>query len=536
MNRLRIAAVAAALAFPAVPSRAVDTGEIACKTTRECNERAARIGAKGDVSSSTENTTSPQDQLEDQFYWTGKINRASAVMLTEEKIVTPEMGRKLARGVDEVLVKAAQPGAKRPSDMLQIEKLLSDVLGPDASIIHTGRSRQDMLATYRRAKLRNQLLDFSDALNEMRERFVALAAKNVETFIPAYTNGVQAQPISFAHYLLAYEASFDRDAQRIRELYPRLNRSAMGAAVLANSIWPLNRGRMAELMGFDGFIENSFDATQVNPSDVAIEATGIASSVAVRLSMVIEYIHTQYHQTRPWLYLGEGATYTSSAMPQKANPGLVMRVREEAANVIGLAQTVTLRSHNVDAGMTDYKSPAAELGFFPHAMKMLKETDAVMGALVVDPKRALEELEGDWTASMELAEFLQKDHGIPFRVGHGFSSAVVTYAKAHDLKPADFPYAKAVELYAEAIRKAGLPDTKLPLAEAEFHHILSPEYMVRTRVGIGGPQPAEVRRMLAQARKTLDADKTWMTAARKRISDADARLDDAFEKLTGTAK
>jgi len=223
-------------------------------------------------------------------------------------------------------------------------------------------------------------------------------------------------------------------------------------------------------------------------------------------------------------------------MPQKANPGLVMRVREEAANVIGLAQTVTLRSHNVDAGMTDYKSPAAELGFFPHAMKMLKETDAVMGALVVDPKRALEELEGDWTASMELAEFLQKDHGIPFRVGHGFSSAVVTYSKAHDLKPADFPYAKAVELYAEAIRKAGLPDTKLPLAEAEFHHILSPEYMVRTRVGIGGPQPAEVRRMLAQARKTLDADKTWMTAARKRISDADARLDDAFEKLTGTAK
>jgi len=252
--------------------------------------------------------------------------------------------------------------------------------------------------------------------------------------------------------------------------------------------------------------------------------------------MVIEYIHTQYHQTRPWLYLGEGATYTSSAMPQKANPGLVMRVREEAANVIGLAQTVTLRSHNVDAGMTDYKSPGAELGFFPHAMKMLKETDSVMGALVVDPKRALEELEGDWTASMELAEFLQKDHGIPFRVGHGFSSAVVTYAKAHDLKPADFPYAKAVELYAEAIRKAGLPDTKLPLAEGEFHHILSPEYMVRTRVGIGGPQPAEVKRMLSEARKTLDADKTWMTAARRRISDADVRLDDAFEKLTGTAK
>jgi argininosuccinate lyase len=137
---------------------------------------------------------------------------------------------------------------------------------------------------------------------------------------------------------------------------------------------------------------------------------------------------------------------------------------------------------------------------------------------------------------MELAEFLQKDHGIPFRVGHGFSSAVVTHAKAHDLKPADFPYAKAAELYAEAIRKAGLPDTKLPFSDAEFHHILSPEYMVKTRVGTGGPQPAEVERMLADARKTLDADKSWMTAARKRIVDADAGLDDAFEKLAGTTR
>ena len=529
MKPHRIAALAAATFLGG--AWAADTGEIPCKTTRECNERAAKTGAKGDASSAAENTTSPKDQGEDQFFWVGKINRASAVMLTEEKIVAPEMGRKLARGVDRMLVDAAQPAGKRPSDMLQIERLLSNVLGPDASIIHTGRSRQDMLATYRRAKLRNQVLDFSDALNQLRERFVAAAEKNVDTLIPAYTNGVQAQPISYAQYLLAYEAAFERDAQRIHELYARLNRSAMGAGVLANSIWPLNRARMAELLGFDGFVENSFDATQVNPSDVAVEAVGIPSSVAVRLSMIVEYIHTQYHQTSPWIYLGEGATYTSSAMPQKANPGLVMRIREEAANVIGLAHTITLRSHNVDAGMTDYKMPWAEIGFFPHAIKMVHEADVVMNALVVDPKRALQELEGDWTASMELAEFLQRDNGIPFRVGHSFASAVVTHAKSQGFAPRNFPYAKAVELYADAIRKAGLPDTRLPLSDEQFHRILSPRYMVETRVGVGGPQPAEVERMLVSARKTLDADKAWMAAARKRLSEADARLDDAFEKL-----
>ena len=146
----------------------------------------------------------------------------------------------------------------------------SMLIGPDASLLNTGRSRQDTLATLRMGNLRAQLLDYADALNSMRERMLATAAKNVDTIVPAYTNGVQAMPISYAHYQLAYAASFDRDAQRIRELYKRLNRSAMGTAVLANSSWPLNRRRMAELLGFDGIIENGMDASQVSPSDISL--------------------------------------------------------------------------------------------------------------------------------------------------------------------------------------------------------------------------------------------------------------------------
>src|SRR3569832_756189 len=172
------------------------------------------------------------------------------------------MVRTLARGVAATIDQAGKPGGKRPSDVLQIEKIITDSIGPDASLIHTGRSRQDMYATYRMAKLRNEVLDFSDALDGLRERLLATAAKNVETIVPAYTNGVQAQPISYAHYLLGYEASFERDAQRIHELYQRMNRSAMGTAVLAKSSWPLNRKRMADLLGFDDIVENSLDAGQ----------------------------------------------------------------------------------------------------------------------------------------------------------------------------------------------------------------------------------------------------------------------------------
>src|SRR5690606_18961254 len=227
-----------ALSLAAALAHAANTGELPCKTTAECEQQAIKAGAIAKPVSSK--ATSKNDEKEDQFYWIGKINKASAVMLTEEKIVDPEMGTKLASGVAYSLAQSEKPDGKRPKDVLQIEKIITDEIGPDASLIHTGRSRQDMYATYRMAKLRNQVLDYSDALNKLRTALLAAAAKNVNTIVPAYTNGVQAMPISYAHYLLAYEASFARDAQRIHELYKRMNLSAMGTAVLANSSWPLN--------------------------------------------------------------------------------------------------------------------------------------------------------------------------------------------------------------------------------------------------------------------------------------------------------
>ena len=214
---------------------AADTGQLPCGTTAECNQQAAKIGATVAPSPSKSNTTSASDQNEDQFFWINMINKASAVMLTEEKILTPVMGQKIAKGANHAIAQATQPGGKRPSDVLQVEAIIADAIGPDASLIHTGRSRQDMYATFRMAKLRAQLLDYADALNALRGRLLATAATNVNTIIPAYTNGVQAMPISYAHYLLAYDASFERDGQRIHDIYKRLNRSAMGTEVLANS-------------------------------------------------------------------------------------------------------------------------------------------------------------------------------------------------------------------------------------------------------------------------------------------------------------
>src|SRR5699024_6856222 len=185
-------------------------------------------------------------------------------------------------------------------------------------------------------------------------------------------------------------------------------------------------------------------------------------------------------------------TYSSSAMPQKRNPGIIMRAREAASNVVGLTHTVTIRAHNVSTGMTDYKNPWSELGVISQAVTTMDNTNRVLSALKVNPERALEELENDWTTSMELGEVLQKDHAIPFRVGHSFASAIVSHARAKNLRPKDFPYSVAQELYKQSLEDYSLPAAALPLSEERFHDVLSPRMMVETRLGTGGPQSDEV--------------------------------------------
>jgi len=507
---------------------AADTLDTACRTTEECQAQVARL--QGTVNGDATSTLAKQ---QDVFYWFGRINMASTVVHVEQGIIPAQLAGRIARGVSHSIDQASQPGGKRPTDVLQVEKIITDQVGPEATLIHTGRSRQDIHSTLNAAQLRLEVLDFADALVTVRKRLIELAGKNVDTYVPAYTNGVQAMPISYAHYLLAFADSFERDAARISEAYARLNLSPMGTAVLANSSWSVNRERLAALLGFDGLIVNSLDAGQISTYDIPLEAAAIASSTAIRVGALMQDVHVQYHQTRPWLLLGASNTYTSSAMPQKANPGVIQNTRAKATDVVASAQTVTLRAHNVTPGMIDYKNTASASGAktFVLGVEMLQQLDGVLAALQIDPARALEELDSDWITSMELAETLQRTHGVPFRVGHHFASEIVLYARSKNLRPKEFPYEEAQRIYAEAGTKYQLTQTVLPLDEATFRATLSPANMVRTRTGTGGPQPAEVRRMLAASSAALERDQAWLKVRRSRLIDAEASLNRSFLEI-----
>lgn len=500
-----------------------------CRTAADCRAQADRLLAQP-----VRGATSALAREQDMFHWFGRINMASTVANVELGIIPAELAGPIARGVAYSIDQAAKPGGKRPNDVLQTEKIITDVAGPEATLIHTGRSRQDIHSTLTMGQLRTELLDVADGLAQLRHQLLEMAAQHHETFVPSYTNGVQAQPISLAHYLLAYADSFERDAERLRQAWSRVDRSTLGAAVLANSSWPLDKPRLAALLGFGGVAANGYDATQIAPADVALEAAQIAGSMALRIGALMQDIHVQYHQTRPWMLLAPGRTYTSSAMPQKANPGVIQNTRTLASDVVASVQLVVMRAHNVTPGMIDYKYSWTAPGgarTFVQAVQLLRDSTDVLASLRIDKARALEELESDWTTSMELAETLQREHRIPFRVGHHFASEVVKHARTHQLLPKAFPYAEAQRLYAEAVQHYKFNDTRLPLDEATFRRTLSPADMVRTRVGLGGPQPAETRRMLGQSRKGLDGDRAWVNERRDRLAAAEAQLNAAFADL-----
>lgn len=468
----------------------------------------------------------------DNFYWLGQINKASDVINTGEGLLTPEEGHAFAKGIDKVLRDGNLPGAARPHNVITFEPYLIKAAGPDVTKIHAGRSSQDMLTTVGIMEQREHLLTMAKKLNQVQGDFIRLAEENKDTLIPNYTNGVAAQPNSLAHYFIAYANAYGRDMQRVREYYKRLNRSPMGSTVLNGTGWPLDRDRMAEYLGFDTIAYNTYDAGQIFPQEAPIETGGITNCIAIHTTSFIEEIMQQYAQPRPWIILKEGGgnTYVSSAMPQKRNPGLLNSCRTDASTLLGMSVEAMFRSHNIPAGMADGRLSGAR-DIMPQASKVLTSMDKILNNLVIDPARSLEELNLDWTCSQEIADELMKNHGIPFRMGHHFASEIVTYARAHDITPRDFTYEDAKAIYAKvSVSDPNLPRS-FPMTEEEWQHAKDPASIVRNRKVKGGPQPAELDKMIQMAKEELSDNKAWTEETEKKLASAEQKLNQDFNKL-----
>lgn len=306
----------------------------------------------------------------------------------------------------------------------------------------------------------------------------------------------------------------------------------MGACVLNGTGWPLNRDRMASYLGFDQIAYNTYDAGQVYPQEAPIEIGGITSGIAIHLTSIIEEIMQQYAQPRPWILLeeGNGNTYVSSAMPQKRNPGILNSCRTQCGTILGLATGAAFRAHNIPAGMADGRLRGTD--------EMLKNTraavllfDRILKALKINPDRALEELNLDWTCSQEIADVLMSKYNLPFRTGHHFASEIVTYARNNNITPNDFSYADAQKVYAKLAAEDGNIPKVLPMSEEDFKGALNPIAIVQNRKVKGGPQAAEMKIMFAKARKDLDESRKWTENAITKIDRAEQKLNADFAAL-----
>jgi len=468
----------------------------------------------------------------DTFAVLNDLNKASTVMVVEQGIVPKALGMRIAQGLTQVIADGEKPGAKRPGDYLAYEPLLVAYVGPDATRMHSGRSRQDILPVTRRIMLRDRSLDLLDAMNSAREKLLAMAAKHAATIVPGYTNGVQAQPTTFGHYLLGFAGAFDRDADRLRQAYARLNLNPLGVAVYGTSSFPVDRVRLAELLGFDGNVENGYDAAQVSPIDVSAEQNSIASLSALTVGSLVQDVHTQYHQVVPWLLIQEGAqTHTSSIMPQKRNPTILNNLRLTASTVVGEAQVYTFQAHNVTLGMPDYK-PEQTQHTLEEAITMFGQLQTLFDSLVVNSARALDEVNAEYSTTTELADVLQREADVPFRVGHHFASELVTFGRGRELRPADLAFGDVVRIWGTAGKQFDLPaGSPFPLSEKRFRAALSAQGMIAASKGLGGPQPVEMARMLDLERKKLSDDRAWVNAARSSLAEAKAKRDAAFNAL-----
>jgi argininosuccinate lyase len=455
-----------------------------------------------------------------------QVNQACIVMLAETGIVPRAVAAKIARGIAQVMEQERVSGPRRSADYLDYEPRLTAVVGPDASRLHSGRSRQDLASTLARMNLRDGLLREIEALATARDKLLVLAGRHTETIIPAYTHGVQAQPTTFAHYLHALTAALGRGVERLQQAFARVNRNPLGTAALATSSFPIDRRRLGALLGFEGLVENAYDANHLAPVDSALDAATALSIAAVQIGQFAQDIHMQYAEPTPWFMLAEGElTGVSSIMPQKRNPAALEQLRAQSSLLLAEMQTMQLVAHNNRTGMFDYRmyNPVP----CERALQVFRLLLQIANGIVVNKERALAEVRADYSTTTEIADALMQRADVPFRIGHHFASKLTDYGRGKGLRLDEIPFAEVTRLYQEQAKQA------FPLPEKDYREIISAEYMVFGRKGLGGPQLSEANRMLTTEREKVAAEFAWLKERKDHLAEAAAARERAFAALAG---
>ncbi|MDY4163270.1 MAG: lyase family protein [Sutterella sp.] len=446
----------------------------------------------------------------DTEYWLQQINRASVVANTESGLLDAGLARQIRSALDALLEEAGKPGADRCDLYIQFEPKLLKRCGVGASVLHAGRSSQDILATANAAMNREHLMMLAEAVADLCAALIEAARRESDAVVPAYTNGVQAQPTLYSHYLLAQCRVFCRDITRLMECCRRYDVCPMGSCVCNGTGWPLNSSRMAELLGFSRAADNAFDAGQCQGNDLPLESSQIIASVMIHINAFLADFMQQYSQAQPWIYsVSQNGVYRSSAMPQKRNPGLINDCRRDAGLVLGETDGIRLRLQNLTLGMADARDAWIMRDLFADACTVVRTFTGIVSSLRVDRERALAELNADWTCTQEIADTLMREAGVDFRTGHRFASHFVTWARENGRTPADTPFSAYCSIWEKFASENGLT-AEFPLSEDHLKKATEPLAILQNRKTAGSASPLMLDQQIRSAEDLLSRERDWI--------------------------
>jgi len=450
-----------------------------------------------------------------------KINQAHVAMMVEQKIITWQDGAKLLQALSQLSNMELKPSVEDVHAAVEegvIERVGAEIGGN----LHIAKSRNDQVSTALRMELREILICLASSVVGLQEALAELAEKHVETVFPGYTHLQPAQPVTFAHYLLSYVDVLERDKQRLEEIQKRVNLCPMGAGALATTSFPINRERVAELLGFSEVLENSIDA--VGSRDFILETMADLTIIAVNISRLAEDLIVWSSADFSLIELPDSFSSTSSIMPQKKNPDILEVIRARASHVIGNFVTSASTMKAMPSGYN--------LDFQEITPRLWESTETIQGCLEMLSKlipnlkvlnKAFSKTLLSFTTATELANMLVRKYTVPFRTAHKIVGSLV-----RALTDAKLTLSDATPGLLEKVAKdsAGL---KLKVNAEDLSESADLSKLVEAYKVRGGPSPVEVKRMLS-------IRKQWVRLSKSNLFKKKLQLDEAEDKLQSVVK
>jgi len=420
-------------------------------------------------------------------------SRAHAAMLQKTGVITSEDAEAILGGLATIAAEmdaGTFPFREEFEDIhMNVEARLRELIGPAAGRLHTARSRNDQVALDFRMWVRDACDRTGVQIKALQKALVAKAEPHAATLMPGFTHLQPAQPVTFGHHLMAYVEMFGRDASRFADARTRMNESPLGAAALAGSPFPIDRHMTAQTLGFDRPSANSLDS--VADRDFALEALAAATITAIHLSRLAEEIVVWMTPQFGFITLTDAFTTGSSIMPQKKNPDAAELVRAKAGRMLGsftqLAVVMKGLPLTYSKDMQEDKVPAFE------AFDALELSLRAMAGMVADLEPNAERMSAaagaGFSTATDLADWLVRELGLPFRDAHHITGAAV---KRAEQLGCDLP---------------GLPLADLqaldPRITEGVYKVLTPQASVASRTSYGGTAPDQVRAQIKRWKETL---------------------------------